>query len=202
MVSDVPGSAGRRLPSRVFAKDQGADEATHWTRVEGAAVSDMQAVPREPCRTPSGREASHTHQARLRPGRRELVTGQSVWHELKARGTMIATVPFTGRAGRGGRIDRFVLSRLDGDELVDAERWTSRDELRHALEAPVWDRFGSFAGQPQIAGTVTWTTADRRVVLEGRRGDEGFKGVVSPAGSPCPITARPVTAPARRLGDR
>src|ERR1700733_165833 len=117
---------------------------------------------------------------------------------------MIATVPFTGRAGRGGRIDRIVLSRLDGDELVDVERWTSRDELCDALEAPVWDRFGSFAGQPQIAGTVTWTTADRRIVLEGRRGDEGFKEVVSPAGRALPDygQAGDDACSAASLGDR
>ena len=127
---------------------------------------------------PSGREASHTHQARLGPGRHELVSGESVWHELERRGAMIATVPFSGRAGRGGRIDRIVLSRADGDELVAVERRTTRDGLGYALEAPVWDRFGSFAGQPQIAGTVTWRTADRRVVIEGRRGDNRFEELV------------------------
>jgi hypothetical protein len=91
------------------------------------------AVPGEPWRMPSRRKASHTHQARLRPGRHELVSGQSVWQELKRPGAMIATVPFSGRAGRGGRIDRIDLSRSDGDKLV--ERWTTRDELCYALEA-------------------------------------------------------------------
>ena len=98
-----------------------------------------------------------------------------MWLELEARGATIATVPFSGRAGRGGHIDRIVLSCLDGDELVDVERWNGRDELCHALEAAAWDRFGSFAGQPQIVGTVVWTTADRRVVIAGRRGDERFE---------------------------
>lgn len=45
----------------------------------------------------------------------------------------------------------------------------------YALEAPAWDRFGSFGGQPQIARTVMWTTADRRGVIKGRRGDERFE---------------------------
>ena len=90
---------------------------------------------------------------------------------------MIVTVPFSGRAGRGGRTDRIVLSRLDGDQLVQVEGWTSRDELCSALEAPVWDRFGSFAGQPPIVGTVVWLTAERRVVIEGRRGDQCFEEV-------------------------
>ena len=42
-----------------------------------------------------------------------------------------------------------------------------------ARGAPVWDRFGPFAGQPQIAGAVVCTAAERRVVIEGRRGDAG-----------------------------
>ena len=37
---------------------------------------------------------------------------------------------------------------------------------------------GSFAGQPQISGTVTWTTADRRVVIKGRRRNERFEEFV------------------------
>jgi len=136
------------------------------------------ALPGEPCRTPSGREASRIHQARLRPGRHELLTGEAICQELEARAATIATVPFTSRAGHGGRTDRIVLRRRDRDELVDVERWTGRDELCYALEAPIWDRFGSFAGQPLIAGTVIWTAADRRVVIEGRRGDKRFEELV------------------------
>lgn len=70
------------------------------------------------------------------------------------------------------------MSRVDRDQLVDIERWTGRDELCYALEAPVPDRFGSFAGQPQIPGKVTWTAANRRVLIEGRRGDERFEELV------------------------
>lgn len=142
------------------------------------ACPKCNAGPGEACCTPSGREASCIHEARLRPGRRELLSGEPVWRELEARGATIAAVPFSGRAGRGGRIDRIVLSRVNGDELIDVEGWSGRDELCHALEAPVWDRFGSFAGQPHIVGTVVWTTADQRVVIAGRRGDERFEELV------------------------
>jgi hypothetical protein len=136
------------------------------------------ALPDEACRTPSGRDAFRTHEARLRPGRGELLATSAVWEELGRRGAAIATVPFSGRAGRGGQVGTIVLSRLDGDELVDVERWTGRDELTYALEAPVWDRFASFAGHPQIAGTVTWTTPDQRVRIEGRRGREAFEEIL------------------------
>ena len=75
-------------------------------------------------------------------GRNELVLRDHVWAELELRGAMLATVPFSGRAGVGGTVGTITLSRVDRDELVHVERWSSRDELAHALEAPVWDRFG------------------------------------------------------------
>ena len=101
-----------------------------------------------------------------------------MWDELERRGATIATVPFSGRAAAAEPSSRIVLSRLQGDELIDVERWTGHDELCYALEAPIWDRFGSFAGQPLIFGTVIWTAADRRVVIEGRRGDKRFEELV------------------------
>jgi hypothetical protein len=53
-----------------------------------------------------------------------------------------------------------------------------RDELSYVLEAPVWDRYGLFAGQPAIRGDVIWTLADRTVVIVGRRGESRFEEAV------------------------
>ena len=159
-----------------YARKARAPARLHLSRGWRArACPTCKAFPGEPCRAPSGRQASHTHEARLRPGRRELVSDEPVWQELEGRGATVAAIPFSGRAGRGGHIDRIALSRVDGDELVDVERWTGGDELCYALEAPIWDRFGSFAGQPRIVGTVVWTTVDRRVVVSGRRGEKRFE---------------------------
>jgi hypothetical protein len=136
------------------------------------------AWPGDPCRTPSGREASRVHTARLRPGRAELLWGQEVWDELAQRRAAVAVVPFSGCAGRGGATATIRLSRVEDDQLVDVERWTSRDEFAYALEAPVWDRFGVFAGEPFIRGDVIWTATDRSVVIVGTRGDEWFEETV------------------------
>lgn len=68
---------------------------------------------------------------------------------------------------------------MEGGALVEVERWIGRDELAFALEAPVWDRYGSFAGHPRIGGTVTWTVADRSVVIAGVRGRERFEEVIT-----------------------
>jgi hypothetical protein len=130
------------------------------------------------CSTPAGREASQIHAARLRPGRHELVWRPAVWEELERRGAAVAIVPFSGRAGRGGRTDTITLLRLEGGKLVQVERWTGRDELCHALEAPVWERFGTFVGHPSVHGDVTWTTDNKRVSISGTRGDRPFEELV------------------------
>jgi hypothetical protein len=62
-----------------------------------------------------------------------------VWEELERRDATAAVVPFYGRAGRGGSTDVIKLLRLEGEELIEVERWTGRDALCYALEAPVWD---------------------------------------------------------------
>ena len=137
------------------------------------------AMPDELCRTPSGRQASRPHTARLQRGRGELV-GAEVWEELQRRGATLAFVPFSGRAGIGGRIGTITLSRVEAGGLVDVERWgVGRDELAHALEAPVWDRFGSFAGQSWVRGTVTWELDRRRVVIDGDRAGARFEEIVA-----------------------
>jgi hypothetical protein len=102
-----------------------------------------------------------------------------VWAEPERRGATVAVVSFHGTAGAGGKIGAITLSRLRDGELVDVERWwTGDDELSHALEAPVWGRYGSFAGQPPIHGTVIWLTQDRRVVISGTRANRRFDEVV------------------------
>jgi hypothetical protein len=166
-----------RLPwgRRATAKPSALHAARGW---RARRCPKCKASPGESCRTPSGREASQPHEARLGPDQYELLARDGVWAELERRDATIATLPFSGRAGRGGSVDRIVLSRVQGNELVDVERWSGRDELCYALEAPVWDRFGAFAGQPLIVGTVIWTAASRRVVIEGRRGDKRFEELV------------------------
>jgi hypothetical protein len=65
--------------------------------------------------------------------------------------------------------------RREGDEIIDVERWSGRDELALALDGPVWDRYVQFTGHPQIRGTVTWLVTDRLIVIAGYRGDEAFE---------------------------
>ena len=86
---------------------------------------------------------------------------------------------FWGRAGRGGRTEKITLLRLEGEQLVEVERWSGRDELCYALEAPVWERFGTFAGHPLVRGEVLWTADDRCVLIQAQRGDRPFEELIS-----------------------
>jgi hypothetical protein len=105
----------------------------------------------------------------------ELVRRSAVWEELDRRRAMTAVVAFWGRAGAGGRPDTIKLWRLGGKGLVEVDRWTHRNELWHALEASVWDRYGGFAGHPLIRAELIWTADDRCLVVRGRRGRQAFE---------------------------
>jgi hypothetical protein len=103
----------------------------------------------------------------------------AVWEELDRRGATSAIVSFWGRAGAGGRTEKITLLRVDGARLVEVERWSGRDELCHALEAPVWGRFGTFVGHPLVRGEVLWSAGDRCVRIQSRRGERPFEELVS-----------------------
>ncbi|MGO9975160.1 MAG: hypothetical protein ACLP01_20645 [Solirubrobacteraceae bacterium] len=98
-----------------------------------------------------------------------------MWEELGRRGATVAVVPFSGRAGQGGTTGTITLSRLEGRQLVHIDDWSVSEELVSALEAPVWDRYGQFAGHPWIRGTVTWTLLERRILICGHRGGISFE---------------------------
>ena len=139
------------------------------------ACPTCKAPPGTHCSTPTGRPASQVHTARLRPGRRELVSRAAVWDELERRGVSVARVPFRGRAGQGGEIDVIRLERVRDGESYEVRLWPDSEELANALAAPVWGRFASFAGHPLVRGDVIWTADHRSVVIVGRRGERRFE---------------------------
>jgi DNA invertase Pin-like site-specific DNA recombinase len=134
------------------------------------------ALPGRDCLTPSGRRASGPHHARIAPAAGELVFVREVWEELEGRGAGRATVPFGGERRTGARFGPVTLVRVENGREVELERWESAgDQLIEALKALVSERFGAFAGQPAISGTLSWSVADRRIVIGGRRGERPFE---------------------------
>jgi hypothetical protein len=97
-----------------------------------------------------------------------------VWESLARDAVESVLVSFHGRAGVGGTIETVAFRRRGARAPVDERAWW-RDELAYALEAPVWERYGTFAGQPQIRAEVVWEVAERRVVIAGRHGESRFE---------------------------
>jgi hypothetical protein len=91
-------------------------------------------------------------------------------------------LPFTGERLAGARFGPTRLERLENDQLIDIETWSEQRSgaaLIEALTAPVVARFASFLGQPPIRATLTWTVPDRRITINGKRGDQPFEEVIS-----------------------
>jgi hypothetical protein len=73
------------------------------------------------------------------PDAGELLSGESVWQALEALDAIVATVPFSGRAGGGGRTDRIVLSRVERVAELVATGFIHR--CRGSLQADRWSVF-------------------------------------------------------------
>jgi hypothetical protein len=128
----------------------------------------------EPFTTPSGPEASAPHTARLRLARDELLLADAVFAELDRLDAIGATVPFGGRAGASGQVGRVVLSRLEGESGWNPS--SARQARSRRSRSPRRCRTASDRSLPaQIMGPVRWETADRRVLISGRRGCEPFE---------------------------
>jgi hypothetical protein len=85
----------------------------------------------------------------LQPGRRELLSNESVWYELETRGATIATVPFSARDDPWRSHNRIVPSRLEHDELIDVERCAPRPV---EIETPGIGRGHASTGRVLFAG--------------------------------------------------
>jgi hypothetical protein len=111
----------------------------------------------------------------------EKMTREQVWGELVKRGASRATVHYSGGNDSGGADD---IRLWAGDkELCSIEehhgwRWidgkaveVEPDEdgaLADALAAPVYDAYGSFAGDFSTEGVVTWDVATRTARMTGQ----------------------------------
>ena len=95
----------------MVAEDSRRDAATRRARLATAAVSDVPGPSGRSVPYPSGREAWHTHQTRLRPARGRLVSDESLWRKLEARGATMASVQQPRRPGWSRRPDRAASPR-------------------------------------------------------------------------------------------
>jgi len=87
-----------------------------------------------------------------------MMTQGEVFAELQKRGVSRVLVDYSGGGDEGG-VDDIRLFDLAGKEMgrmCDTHKETLDDHLARALGAPVYEQYGSFAGEFSCAGTVEW----------------------------------------------
>lgn len=111
-----------------------------------------------------------------------------VFKKLRELGAAKAVVEFSGGNDEGGAED-IVLYDVAGERIggVDGDppgiRWDPEQkrfvevpitperrietELAEALESPVYEEFGTFAGDFSVGGQVTWDARERTVTMSG-----------------------------------
>lgn len=93
---------------------------------------------------------------------------------LRARGIAKVSVPFEGGNDEGFSFDADLYDA--GNEKVGTlKEWvpidrpeTEDEELYEFLAAPIFERYGSFAGDYQVMGSCVWTVETGSVEIRGQ----------------------------------
>lgn len=100
---------------------------------------------------------------------------------LSARGAVSAVATFSGGGDEGG-VDDITLKMPDGTEVALERHWAdwrndkqvpftaqqeADNELWETLETPVEDKYGSFAGDFHVYGSVTYDVSAKTVAMTG-----------------------------------
>ncbi|MEO6159053.1 MAG: DUF6878 family protein [Ilumatobacteraceae bacterium] len=126
----------------------------------------------------------------------------TLFRTLSAKGITKVVIHFSGGNDEGGA-DSALATMTDGSEqsLPDqysvhqdwqTKQWVTYDEktraqrpataeeqaaavLSQALEQPIYDRWGSFAGEFSVDGTLTWDVLAQSVKLDGQESVEHYE---------------------------
>jgi hypothetical protein len=95
------------------------------------------------------------------------LTQEEVLGILNRKGIDKVTVKFSGGHDSGGT-DGITVD-LFGEEVEWSQKEldTIKEGLYDALEAPVWDRYGTFCGEYHVDGEVIWDVKAKKVFLKG-----------------------------------
>lgn len=76
---------------------------------------------------------------------------------------------------KGWAVSEYVESEVEGERGKYTRRPATGDEVRGAslrtlLERPIYDEYGSFAGEFEVYGTLTWDVATGEAAMSGQVG--------------------------------
>jgi hypothetical protein len=126
-------------------------------------------------------------------GRHKGLERGPMFAELRRRGVAKVVVEFSGGGDEGG-VNDITLYNADGGEIGKLEedyggstynsktgQWEPINppnpdtKLVEALVAPVYDRYGSFAGEFYVSGTVEYDVANEKVKMPYRESVETWE---------------------------
>ena len=94
----------------------------------------------------------------------------NVYDELEKRGVIVASVSFSGGGDEGGA-DDIILTHKDGhtSELDPYQYGTCGDDynLVTALAEPLYEKYGGFAGEFHVSGTLVYDVVGRTKKMSG-----------------------------------
>ncbi len=95
------------------------------------------------------------------------MTREQVFAELATRGVHTARVEFAGGGDEGDAEDS---EQIEHSVRVCCDRNDSAGDgdsaLSHALQDPIYERWGGFAGAFSVSGHCIWHVPDRKVELD------------------------------------
>lgn len=96
------------------------------------------------------------------------MTQSEVFDLLKRKTIEKVNVYFSG-GNDSGSVEKYEFILASGDTVSwkDAEIATLHKDLPDSLEKPVWDKYGSFAGEFYAEGHVVWDVKERTVGMKG-----------------------------------
>lgn len=96
------------------------------------------------------------------------MTREELFAELRRQGVAKVQVEFSGGGDEGG-VDVILLLDSEGKIIRKLEEYYDKphpdSDLSQSLAAPVYSRYGGFAGDFSVRGTVEWDVADGMVTM-------------------------------------
>ena len=111
------------------------------------------------------------------------MTRAEVFERLQELGAVTAVVPFHGGYDEGF-IEGITLKGAEGNAIAviqdyygsaEEQPFEGADHLAEALSEPIYEEYGSFAGDFEVEGRVIWDVSKGTVSMEGSEVEKDFE---------------------------
>ena len=115
----------------------------------------------------------------------KLMSNNEIFAELEKQNIVTVTIEFSGGGDEGG-CESIIAIDEDGKEVTWDESYgtynsvthsydyTPEEKLRSSLCQPVYQKYGGFAFEGSVHGTLTWNVKDKIVRINGQESVESW----------------------------